>query len=67
MCVCFLFFVFLRSSYTNIGKIDKRVNTTWYMIIMECQAAAENNRKDLENRKRPAAQQYVGVKTELYQ
>lgn len=45
------FFVFLRSSYTNIGKIDKRVNTTWYMIIMECQAAAENNRKDLENRK----------------
>ena len=55
--VCFVFF--LRSSYTNIGKIDKRVNMTWYMIIMEFQAAAKNNRKDLENRKRPAAQQYV--------
>ena len=64
MCVFFVVFfvcfvLFLRSSYTNIGKIDKRVNMTWYMIIMECQAAAKNNRKDLENRKRPAAQQYV--------
>ena len=39
---------------------------TWYMIIMEFQAAAKNNRKDLENRKRPAVQ-YVWVKTELYQ
>lgn len=51
-----VFFIFLRSSYTNIGKIDKRVNMTWYMIIMEFQAAAKNNRKDLENRKRPAVQ-----------